>query len=160
MAADTVPLHVSGGIPIQTYLRDLMNRLINPGAEHALSDIIAPDDSRRSTLSSGSDPVPLNGSGNLARDTALDELLAWFSSHQQIRVRLPQLDQSVYVWRSFLDGEVNNHDPPPRVLVNQDFYNVPAESRSSDSSVENPLDVALPHVPDAPTVTPAVAFAR
>ena len=159
VAADTVPLHVSGGIPIQTYLRDLMNCLINPGAEHALSDDIVHNDSHQDTLSSASGPASLDGSGNYSRDVAMNELLAWFSRHQQIRVRLPNLDHSVYVWRSFLDGEVENHVPPPRILNHHDFYNVPAGSNSSDTSDDNPLNVTLPHRPEVPTVTPAVAFA-
>ena len=118
---DLVPLHVSGGVPIQVYLRDLMERLSNPGSEHALSEDLISISSRSSASSSEED---LNSSSFVSRDAVIDELLSWFSRHQPIRVRLPQLDQSVYMWRSFLNGEVDNHMPPPadRVAKVSFFY--------------------------------------
>ena len=115
---DLVPLFVAGGVPIQTYLRDLMNRLSNPGSEHALSEGMLQLDESSDSLSSGTVSV-LESSDSTPRDTVLEELTSWFSKHEPVQVRMPNLDYPVYVWRSFLQGEVDNHVPPPPDRVAQ-----------------------------------------
>ena len=36
---DETPLHVAGGVPVSLYLKGLLDRLENPGSEHAFSEV-------------------------------------------------------------------------------------------------------------------------
>ena len=125
-----MPTHVSGGIPIQRYLRTLLDRVPQVVHDDQFSVV-----SRDNVGVDGSDPsIPsLNTSGNSSqyRDAFVDDLMQWFQHHVRVKVRIQGAERSVYVWQSFQD--------PPVAPVSDD-----AESVSHDGSSADPLDQNIP----------------
>ena len=143
---DAMPLHVSGGIPVQYYLNDLLQRLSNPGSEHALSEGSVPTEL---APSNGSIELPSSElSGPRApRDDFIDDLLDWFNRHQRVKINLPQHDQHVYVWQSFLEASSISEDNSagiPVAAMGHDMLNSTGTTESSGNAVaEDPPAAVL-----------------
>ena len=100
--ADEVPIFVTGGIPIQRYLAQLLERMPNLPAENLVAldmDVTPPISGSRSTLHS--DPDLDNSS--LYRQLFLDEYMRWTARHVRVKVNIDGIDQPCYVWQSILE---------------------------------------------------------
>ena len=140
---DVMPKHVTGGIPIQHFLKNLLDQMphrpVDPMFD-LVSTVIDPDlqnvsaDSRN--LSNLDDSV-------VNRNLFVDSMREWMERHVRVKVNIEGVDHSCYVWRSFLDPPRpdNNEAPPAQaaVPVPPDGDLAPAD-RSSDEEVINPLE--------------------
>ena len=133
------PVHVSGGVPIQKYLNDLLDRV--PQAIHddqfsvVSRENVAADSSDASSRSLDPSQVVHD-----AREAFLDELMSWMSRHVRVKVRIHGAERSVYVWQSYLEpsngtgcGNDSSHESEGVELDSLE-RNIPLESISSESA--------------------------
>ena len=98
---DLLPLHVTGGIPIQRYLKDLLDRLPHPPNNPAFELVSC--EARYDVESIAPDPRFNSSTDSSAyRDAFVDSLLVWVNQHERVKINLDGLDRSCYVWQSIL----------------------------------------------------------
>ena len=122
---DLLPLHVTGGIPIQRYLKDLLDRLPQPPNNPAFELVSC--EATRDADSQNPDPRLNSTTDSSAyRDAFVDSLMVWVNQHERVKVNLDGLDRSCYVWQSILM-------PPNQV----DVTNPPAARESDASDIDS-----------------------
>lgn len=142
---DIIPAHVSGGIPIQKYLRGLLDQVPQVIHDDQFSMV-----SRENAAANAADMSSRDSDGTSIaaqyRDVFVDDLMQWFEHHVRVKVRIHGVERSVYVWQSVNDPpvdeipsgstEVSTWDDASTNPLDQ---NVPLESLSSESADSNPL---------------------
>ena len=101
---DQMPVHVTGGIPIQQYLQSLLERAPDLPLDPALELVSAGVDPEnlsesRSTVRSDSQ---LNDS-DAFRQAFLHDYVQWTNRHVRVKVNIPNVDRPCYVWQSILE---------------------------------------------------------
>ena len=104
---DVIPRHVSGGIPIQRYLQNLLDRMpeqpVDPMFE-LVSRVNDPDihvyDVASQDLDALENPV-------VNRNFFVDNMRDWMERHVRVKVNIDGADRSCYVWQSFLEIHVD-----------------------------------------------------
>lgn len=116
--ADQLPIHVTGGLPIQQYLQGLLDRMPHPPPDDIFSLISAAHfedstaDSSRSTLRSNSQFDDMFDSG-YKRESFVNNYMTWAARHVRVKVKISGLDRSCYVWQSFLDESRSQESEEP-----------------------------------------------
>ena len=148
---DQMPVHVTGGIPIQRYLQNLLDR--NPDLPLGDAFVLTPSQggldstgNSRSTLRSDSQ---LDDSA-LFRQAFLHDFIQWTNRHVRVKINVPDVEQPCYVWQSVL--EVSSHDSRSNhsdLTVDPLEVNIDPQDAEADLTPPDPLPVPEPEfVPD------------
>ena len=145
---DVFPEHVSGGIPIQKYLKNLLDN--GPGVLPADQFSLVSREPFDATVSGASDHPSIDSLTSAHyRDAFVDDLMRWIDRHVRVKVRIHGAERSVYVWQSFLDppaesgssqaedSSVNESDE-----IDSLERNVSLESNENDVSTGSEPEVA------------------
>ena len=128
---DIIPTHVSGGIPIQKYLRGLLDQA--PQSLHDDQFSVVSRENQAAGLSHvSSQDLDISEISSHYRNAFVDDLMQWFEHHVRVKVRIHGMERSVYVWQSFVDPHVD--DAPTSVN----------DSVTSEETSEDPLDRNIP----------------
>ena len=96
---DLLPLHVTGGIPINRFLHDLIANFTSPPTDYRFSLV----SSSRNSDSADSDDNPavhVSNTSESIRVGFLKSLMLWMDKHRRRRVQIPGHEKPVYVWES------------------------------------------------------------
>ena len=150
LPSDQMPTHVTGGIPIQQYLKELLERMPNPPPDDifSLASFVndgTQDVASRTTMDSDSQLDGMQASV-FARNEFLDNFIAWTERHVRVKVQLAGLERSCYVWQSIMEDSI----PGPE-----------NESLSRDSSEDVPqheLNISPPDLEPEEEAQPGAVF--
>ena len=146
---DVIPTHVSGGIPIQKYLRGLLDKV--PQALHDDQfSVVSRENVAAEVSQNSSQDLDVSEISSHYREAFLDDLMKWFQSHVRVKVRIHGEERSVYVWQSFAESpadaapEVNDDTGTEGPSESSLDRNIPLESFSSESEGESRPDNPAP----------------
>ena len=146
---DVIPTHVSGGIPIQKYLRGLLDRV--PQALHDDQfSVVSRENVAAEVSHNSSQSLDISEISSHYREAFLDDLMKWFQTHVRVKVRIHGEERSVYVWQSFADppadAATDIGDEASAEGASEDSLNrnIPLESFSSEGESEDQHNVPAP----------------
>ena len=132
---DLLPIHVTGGVPINKFLRDLVENFTYPPTDYRFS--LVPSSVGSDQLDSNGDPLdPAMNTSESFRVGFVNSLMRWMDKHRRRCLQIPGIEKPVYVWESITQ--------------------VPDHSAVSDGSSAGPIPDVNPSIAPAPVDEPAV----
>ena len=105
---DQMPTHVTGGVPIQRYLQTLLERVPDLALDDAFVMASAvPDHDILSGSRSTVRTDPQLDDSSVFQHAFLHDFIQWTNRHVRVKVNIPDVDRSCYVWQSVLDATVS-----------------------------------------------------
>ena len=101
---EQLPIHVTGGIPIQQYLSQLLERMPNLPADDVFVLVDSGPRTESATRSSHSSLNSLLENSAVFRQAFLDDYIEWTARHERVRVEIPGVERPCYVWQSMLQA--------------------------------------------------------
>ena len=96
---DLLPMHVTGGIPINRFLHDLIVNYTSPPTDYRFS--LVPSTRVAGSLDSDGNPsIHVSNTSESIRVGFINSLMQWIDKHRRRRVQVPGIDKPVYVWES------------------------------------------------------------
>ena len=138
---DVVPRHVSGGIPIQRYLQNLLDRMPQRPVDPMFDLVSRVNDPDLHEISTDSQDLGALDNSVINRNFFIDNMREWMERHVRVKVSIDGLERSCYVWQSFLDPPRpdNNVSAAPGNSTKNSAAVGPAPA-SSDEEVIDPLE--------------------
>lgn len=129
---DVIPRHVTGGVPIQRYLQDLLDRMPEQPVDPIFELVSRANDPDVHAFDAASQDLDALDNSVVNRNFFVDNMREWMERHVRVKVNIDGAERSCYVWQSFLE--------PPRPADASASGSEAAPSVPSDEDAIDPLE--------------------